>query len=64
MLALDAALETFGGIDARKSRVVQLRYFGGMSLEEVAEALGVSPETAKRDWKLARAWLYSQLAPS
>ena len=49
-------------IDARKSRLVELRFFGGLSLEETAEVLGVSPETAKRDWKMARAWLYTQLA--
>ena len=49
-------------IDARKSRVVELRYFGGLSLEETAEILQVSVETAKRDWKMARARLYTELA--
>jgi RNA polymerase sigma factor (TIGR02999 family) len=61
VIALDSALRSLAEIDARKSRVVELRYFGGLSLEETAEVLGVSPETAKRDWKMARAWLYTQL---
>jgi RNA polymerase sigma factor (TIGR02999 family) len=61
-LALDEALKSLFEIDARKSRVVELRYFGGLSLEETAEILEVSVETAKRDWKMARAWLYTQLA--
>jgi RNA polymerase sigma factor (TIGR02999 family) len=62
VLALDEALKSLAKIDGRKGRVVELRYFGGLSLEETAEILGVSPETAKRDWKMARAWLYTQLA--
>jgi RNA polymerase sigma factor (TIGR02999 family) len=62
VVALDRALESLTQIDGRKSRLVELRYFGGLSLEEAAEVLGVSQETAKRDWKMARAWLYSQLA--
>lgn len=62
VVALDSALCSLAKIDGRKSRVVELRYFGGLSLEETAEILGVSVETAKRDWKLARAWLYTQLA--
>jgi RNA polymerase sigma factor (TIGR02999 family) len=62
VMALDSALETLAQIDGRKSRLVELRYFGGMSLEETAEVLGVSHETAKRDWKMARAWLYTQLS--
>jgi RNA polymerase sigma factor (TIGR02999 family) len=61
VLALDRALQSLAQIDGRKSRVVELRYFGGLSLEETAEVLGVSSETAKRDWKMARAWLYTQL---
>jgi RNA polymerase sigma-70 factor, ECF subfamily len=50
-------------IDARKGRVVELRYFGGLSVEETAEVLKISPETAKRDWKMARAWLFGELTP-
>jgi RNA polymerase sigma-70 factor, ECF subfamily len=61
LLALDQALESLSQIDARKVRVVELRYFGGMSVEETAEALGISAETAKRDWKMAKAWLYAEL---
>lgn len=62
VVALDSALQTLAQIDGRKSRLVELRYFAGLSLEETAEVLGVSPETAKRDWKMARAWLYTRLA--
>lgn len=61
LLVLDEALDALARIDGRKSRVIELRYFGGLSLEETAKVLGVSPETAKRDWKVARAWLYVQL---
>ena len=61
MLALDEALESLSKIDVRKGRVVELRYFGGLSVEEAAEILGISPETAKRDWKMAKAWLFGQL---
>jgi RNA polymerase sigma factor (TIGR02999 family) len=62
VLALDEALQTLARIDARKSRVVELRYFGGLSIEETAEALGVSVDTAKRDWRMARAWLLTELS--
>jgi RNA polymerase sigma-70 factor (ECF subfamily) len=62
VLALDEALQTLARIDARKSRVVELRYFGGLSIEETAEALGVSLDTAKRDWRMARAWLLAELS--
>jgi RNA polymerase sigma factor (TIGR02999 family) len=61
VVALDRALQSLAEIDGRKSRLVELRYFGGLSLEETAEVLGVSAETAKRDWRIARAWLYTQL---
>ncbi len=61
LLALDQALESLSKIDGRKSRVVELRYFGGLSVEETAEVLGISPETAKRDWKMAKAWLFGEL---
>jgi RNA polymerase sigma-70 factor (ECF subfamily) len=61
VLALDEALESLSKIDVRKGRVVELRYFGGLSVEETAEVLGISPETAKRDWKMAKAWLFGVL---
>ena len=61
MIALDEALESLAKIDARKCRVVELRYFGGLTIEETAEVLEISPETAKRDWKMARAWLFAEL---
>jgi RNA polymerase sigma factor (TIGR02999 family) len=61
VLALDEALGSLSRIDARKGRVVELRYFGGLSVEETAEVMGVSPETVKRDWKMAKAWLFAAL---
>ena len=61
VLALDEALEALARIDRRKSRVVELRYFGGLSIEETAQILGVSVETVKRDWRMARAWLLGEL---
>jgi RNA polymerase sigma factor (TIGR02999 family) len=62
LLELDDALTRLAEIDPRKSQVVELRFFGGLSLEETAEALKVSPRTVKRDWQLARAWLYRELS--
>jgi RNA polymerase sigma factor (TIGR02999 family) len=62
VLALDDALAALSKFDPRKGRVVQLRYFGGLSVEETSEVLGISPETAKRDWKMAKTWLFSQLS--
>jgi len=61
VLALDDALQTLAAIDGRKSQVVELRFFGGLTVEETAEVLGVSAETVKRDWKLAKAWLRREL---
>jgi RNA polymerase sigma-70 factor (ECF subfamily) len=61
LLALDDALDGLARIDGRKSRVVELRYFGGFSVEETAQILDVSPETVMRDWKMAKAWLYQQI---
>jgi len=61
VLALDQALSSLSTIDARKGRVVELRYFGGLSIAETAEILGISQETAKRDWKMAKAWLFAEL---
>jgi RNA polymerase sigma factor (TIGR02999 family) len=61
LLALDDALYELTRVDKRKGRVVELRYFGGFSVEETAQILGVSPETVMRDWKMAKAWLYQQI---
>jgi RNA polymerase sigma-70 factor (ECF subfamily) len=61
LVALDEALEALAKVDERKSRVIEMRFFGGLSVKETAEALHVSPETVMRDWKLAKAWLHRQL---
>jgi RNA polymerase sigma factor (sigma-70 family) len=58
---LNDALDRLETFDPRKSRIVEMRFFGGLSLEETAEALGVSVATVRRDWTLARAWLFSEL---
>jgi RNA polymerase sigma factor (sigma-70 family) len=62
LIALDDALEALAEIDPQKARVVELRYFGGLSIEETAEVTGVSVPTVNRQWRMAKAWLYSQLA--
>ena len=62
LVALDDALEVLARVDARKSQVVELRFFGGLSVEETAEALKVSPETVTRDWRLAKAWLLREIS--
>ena len=62
ILELDEALHRLAAIDRRKSQVVELRYFGGLNIEETAETLAVSVETVKRDWRMARAWLRSELS--
>ncbi|SRR5579871_2233905 len=61
LVALDDALNTLAEIDPRKARVVELRFFGGLSVPETAAVLKVSPETVLRDWKLARSWLLAEL---
>lgn len=61
VLALDQALERLSALDARQAQVVEMRYFGGLSAEETAAALGISIPTVKRDWALARAWLFRAL---
>jgi len=61
VVALDDALQSLAAFDPRGARVVELRYFGGLSVEESAEVLGVSPKTIKRDWAAARAWLLGEL---
>lgn len=62
VMALDDAMKTLEQIDPRKSRIVELRFFGGMSIEETAEALKVSPGTVMREWTFARAWLRNQMS--
>lgn len=64
LLDLDRALQALAVVDDRKARVVELRYFGGMTVEETADALKVSAETVKRDWRLAKLWLLDELAAS
>ena len=61
LVALDDALQALATLDERKSRVVEMRFFGGLSVQETAEALHVSPDTVKRDWKFAIAWLLQEL---
>jgi RNA polymerase sigma factor (TIGR02999 family) len=61
LVAIHEALEGLGRIDARKARVIELRFFGGMSVDETAAVLAVSPQTVMRDWKLAKAWLTREL---
>jgi RNA polymerase sigma-70 factor, ECF subfamily len=61
LIALDDALSALAAIDDRKSKVVEMRFFGGLSVEETAEALGVSVDTVMRDWKLAKAWLAKEI---
>jgi RNA polymerase sigma factor (TIGR02999 family) len=61
LVALDDALQALAGLDERKSQVIEMRFFGGLSVKETAEALQVSPETVMRDWKLAKAWLLREL---
>jgi RNA polymerase sigma factor (TIGR02999 family) len=62
LLALDDALQRLEAMDPQKSRIVELRYFGGLTIEETAEALRISPATVKRDWSMARAWLRSEIS--
>jgi len=64
LVALDEALSRLASLDERKSRVVELRFFGGLAVEETAEALGVSPDTVMRDWRLAKSWLMRELEAS
>ena len=61
ILSLHEALEALQAVDLRKSRVVEMRYFGGLSIEETAGALGVSIGTVNRDWRLARSWLIREM---
>jgi RNA polymerase sigma factor (TIGR02999 family) len=61
LIALDNALKAFAVFDEQKARIVELRYFGGLSIEETADVLGVAPTTIKRHWRLAKAWLYGEM---
>jgi RNA polymerase sigma factor (TIGR02999 family) len=63
-IEIDAALEELSAIDPAKVELVELRFFGGLSVDEAAEVLGISPSTAARQWRLARAWLYQRLQES
>ena len=62
LVALDDALESLAAVDERKSRVVELRFFGGLTEAETAEVLQVSPDTVRRDWKMAKVWLHRELS--
>ena len=61
LVALDEALTALAAVDVRKSQVVEMRFFGGLSIDETAEALHVSRDTVKRDWKMAKLWLLREL---
>lgn len=61
ILAIDQALTRLGAIDPRQARIVELRYFAGLTEDETAQVLGVSPRTVKREWAFARAWLYGEM---
>ena len=63
-MAIDEALTQLEQIDARKAQIVTLRYFAGLSIEETAAALNLSPATVKNEWQFARAWLYRVLGPT
>jgi len=60
-ISLDEALDRLSKVDARRSRIVELRFFGGLSEEETAHVLGISARTVKRDWRVAKAWLYNEI---
>ena len=62
VVALDEALDRLAAVDPQQSRVVELRFFAGLSVEETADALGISPATVKRDWATAKLWLYNELS--
>lgn len=64
LMAIDDALEVLTKMDSRKARVIELRFFGGLSVDETAQVLKVSPQTVLRDWKLARAWMMRELRQS
>ncbi len=61
LIAVDEALTKLAALDLQQSRVVELRFFSGLNVEETAEALGISPRTVKRDWSVAKAWLHREI---
>lgn len=64
LIALDDALKTLANLDSQQCQVVELRYFGGLSIEETAEVLGISPATVKREWNVAKVWLHHEIKKS
>lgn len=62
LMALDDSMKTLAEMDPQQGRIVELRFFGGLSIEETAEVPGISPATVKRDWAVAKAWLYRDLS--
>ena len=61
LLEVDAALHRLAELDPRQGRIVELRFFGGLTVDETAAVLGISPKTVKRDWSIAKAWLHGEL---
>lgn len=61
LVALDDALTALSAIDPQQGRIIELRFFGGLTIEETAEVMGISPATVKRDWNMAKAWLYGEI---
>jgi RNA polymerase sigma-70 factor, ECF subfamily len=61
LIKIDRALQQLAGIDSRQAKIVELRFFGGLTVEETADALAISPKTVKRDWSVAKAWLHGEL---
>ncbi len=64
LVKIDQSLERLAKLDPRQSKIVELRFFGGLTVEQIAEVLGISPKTVKRDWSMAKAWLYGDLKTS
>jgi RNA polymerase sigma factor (TIGR02999 family) len=62
LVAIDAALVKLAALDPQQGRIVELRFFGGLNVEEAAEVLGISPRTVKRDWRVAKAWLRREIS--
>ena len=62
LVALDDALNTLTTLDSRKSQIIELRFFGGLTIEDTAEAMNISPKTVTREWRSAKAWLHHELS--